>query len=106
MSTATAEVIEVEVVAAVPARQKIVRLALPVGATAFDAVQQANLQDDFPEIDFAGAKLAVWGKPVGHSHALRSGDRVEVLRPLAMDPRDARRELARAGKSMGPAGGE
>ena len=35
---------------------------------------------------------AVWGKPVGPSHLLNEGDRLEVLRPLRVDPKVARRE--------------
>jgi putative ubiquitin-RnfH superfamily antitoxin RatB of RatAB toxin-antitoxin module len=100
---ATAERIRVEVVAALRSKQAIVRLAVPAGATAADAVSAAALDDTFPDIDIGQSRLAVWGQPVERDQPLRSGDRVEVLRPLTIDPRDARRELAKSGKSMGAA---
>ena len=93
---ATAERIRVEVVAALRSKQAIVRLAVPAGAT-------AALEDAFPDIDIGQSRLAVWGQPVARDQPLQSGDRVEVLRPLTIDPRDARRELAKSGKSMGAA---
>jgi putative ubiquitin-RnfH superfamily antitoxin RatB of RatAB toxin-antitoxin module len=93
--------ISVEVVAAVRERQKIVKLMLEQGATAADALSRANLEKSFPDIDFQRSRLAVWGRQARRDQILRDGDRVEVLRPLTIDPRDARRELAKAGKSMG-----
>ena len=37
-------------------------------------------------------QTAVWGKPVEPLHVLKDGDRLEVLRPLRVDPKVARRE--------------
>ena len=37
-------------------------------------------------------QFAVWGRPVALDHALKDGDRLEVLRPLRVDPKVARRE--------------
>ena len=37
-------------------------------------------------------QTAVWGKPVELTHVLKDGDRLEVLRPLRVDPKVARRE--------------
>jgi putative ubiquitin-RnfH superfamily antitoxin RatB of RatAB toxin-antitoxin module len=101
---ATAELIPVEVVVALPSRQAIVRLELPAGTTAAAAVDAAEFESTFGEIDFQHCELAVWGVPVNRDRVLKGGDRVEVLRPLALDPRDARRALASAGKSMGGSG--
>ena len=39
----------------------------------------------------AGLSAAVWSKPRPLAHALRDGDRVEVLRDLQIDPMTARR---------------
>ena len=43
----------------------------------------------------------MWGRVVSPQQTLRDGDRVEILRPLEIDPRDARRHLAREGQFMG-----
>lgn len=37
-------------------------------------------------------QTAVWGKPVALHHVLKEGDRLEILRPLRVDPKVARRE--------------
>ena len=98
---ATADEIQVEIVVAMPDRQVLRSLRLPVGTDALGAVTKADLQSRFPDLDLKACRLAVWGRPVAGSHVLAEGDRVEVLRPLQLDPRDARRELAREGQFMG-----
>ena len=95
------ELIPVEVVVAMPSRQEIARIELPAGSTAAAALAVARFEATFGDIDFQRCELAIWGEPVRRDRVLRSGDRVEVLRPLAIDPRDARRALAMVGKSMG-----
>ena len=37
-------------------------------------------------------QTAVWGRPVALYHVLKEGDRLEILRPLRVDPKMARRE--------------
>jgi putative ubiquitin-RnfH superfamily antitoxin RatB of RatAB toxin-antitoxin module len=55
----------------------------------------------FADADFLTLTAGVWGKPSDRSHRLVAGDRIELYRPLQIEPRDARRELAAAGMSMG-----
>ncbi|MCW4153565.1 RnfH family protein [Halomonas sp. 18H] len=90
--------IQVEVAYALPSRQRIITLSVPAGTTAREAVQQADLPSHFPEVspsDFAQAPLGLFGKALNDPHqVLREGDRVEVYRPLKIDPKSAR--LARA----------
>lgn len=61
-------------------------LRLPPGARALDALQAAG----WAELP-AGWGLALWGRRVGLEEALRSGDRLMLLRPLSVDPMEARR---------------
>lgn len=61
-------------------------LSLPPGATARDALGAAGY-DELP----AGWALALWGRKIGEQESLRSGDRVELLRPLTVDPKETRR---------------
>jgi uncharacterized protein len=65
------------------------RLQLPAGATVGDAVQAALAAWGlaWPQ----GAVVAVWGRKVAADQLLREGDRVEILRPLQVDPKEARR---------------
>ena len=94
------DVISVEVVAGLPRRQLLVELTLSRGATVADAIEQSRILKRFPDIDPAETTVGVWGKVVEPGRVLKDGDRVEVYRPLAMDPREARRKLALAGKTM------
>jgi putative ubiquitin-RnfH superfamily antitoxin RatB of RatAB toxin-antitoxin module len=61
-------------------------LVLPAGATVADAVAQGELQVP------AGGEVGVWGRRATPGQLLREGDRVEVCRPLLVDPKVARRE--------------
>ena len=82
---------QVEVVFALPDRQVLENVILPEGATIADAIRRSNLQKLFPGTDLDGLDAGVWGKPAARDRVLREGDRVEIYRPLEMDPREARR---------------
>ena len=103
--TASSKLITVEVVFALPEQQLVQTLQLLPGTTAATAVQLSGLQSRFPDFDFTAATLGVWNKQVATDHIVIDGDRVEIYRPLPMDPREARRILAAAGKGMGKAAG-
>jgi uncharacterized protein len=100
------EAIEVEVAYAQPERQLILKLEVPAGTTAIEAVRLSGIEEQFPDIDLAKNRLGVFGKLCKADRVLNAGDRVEIYRPLLVDPRTARRELAAAGKSMGKGGRE
>ena len=95
--------LRVEVVYADPDRQELVELKLEQGATVADAIC-AGLSKRLADIPLDALQAGIWGNPVERSKPLADGDRVELYRPLERDPREARRELAAAGRSMG--GGE
>ena len=97
----------IEVVFALPERQELIAMTVSAGTTAAEAVQQSGIVDRFPGHDVAACRLGVWGQPVAGDRALQPGDRVEIYRPLDIDPREARMRLAAEGRSMGtkPGGG-
>ena len=89
--------IAVEVAYAEPDCQIIVSLALPAGTSAGEAVQRSGLLERF-SIEWPGAAIGVFGRKVDPATVLDDGDRVEIYRPLAMDPKSARRlRAARSG---------
>lgn len=87
--------LHVEVVYAHRDLQRLVRLAVPAGTTARDAVRLSGLAQEFPELAAIRCRLGVSGRLVNAEQLLRDGDRVEIYRPLQLDPRQARRRRAR-----------
>ena len=84
---------KVEVVRAWPRRHESREVELADGATVAEAIALSG-------IDCSGiAGMAVFGERVEPTHRLREGDRVELLGPLQVDPKEARRR--RAGASSG-----
>jgi uncharacterized protein len=86
--------LEIDVVYALAQRQRIVRLNLAEGARVVDAIRGSGLLREFPEIDLALNAVGIWGKPAALDQVLRERDRVEIYRPLAVDPKEARRVRA------------
>lgn len=100
MADSSRPFIEIEVAFALHDRQRIVSLKVSEGTTARQAVIQAGLERDFPELPtetFREAPLGIFGKRLRdpESETLRGGDRVEVYRALVIDPKVARAERAR-----------
>lgn len=102
------DLIPVEVAYALPHKQKIIALLVKPGTTALQAAEQSRIVEHFPEIDLASARLGIFGQALGTkglesaaTHVLHQGDRVEIYRPLQVDPKDARRR--RAEKNAGAA---
>ena len=86
----TAE-IDVEVVYALPDEQIVMRLKITSGATVLQAIAQSGLLLRYPQISIATARAGIFGKIVALDAPLRTGDRVEIYRPLTVDPKEARR---------------
>ena len=85
----------IEVVYALPGRQRVVRLPLPdAGLTAAAAVEQSGLLDEFPELRERPLVLGIFGTVCAPERSLRDRDRVEIYRPLRVDPREQRRARA------------
>ncbi|WP_405222005.1 RnfH family protein [Lentisalinibacter sediminis] len=98
--------LDVEVVCALPDRQWCVPIRLPTGATVADALAEAasHFAKEAGVPDLARCAVGVWGGVADRDRPLRDGDRVEVYRPLTVDPREARRRAAEAGRTLGRAG--
>jgi putative ubiquitin-RnfH superfamily antitoxin RatB of RatAB toxin-antitoxin module len=91
--------LKIEVVYALPDRCWRVALQLPDGATVAMALQAADLANSIPDAVVDPARLAVFGLLVTPEDGLHDGDRIELLRPLGTDPKQARRRrAAQAGK--------
>ncbi|MEO8835595.1 MAG: RnfH family protein [Caldimonas sp.] len=72
-----------------------VALDVAAPATALDAIRASGLLERHAELDLDTQAVGVWGRVCALDTLLREGDRVEIYRPLAMDPNEARRLRAR-----------
>jgi putative ubiquitin-RnfH superfamily antitoxin RatB of RatAB toxin-antitoxin module len=67
-------------------------LELPAGSTVTDAIAASPLRTEFPALEPGSITMAVWGRKAAPGQVLRDRDRVEIVRPLLVDPKVARRE--------------
>lgn len=98
--------IRVEVAYARPDEQAIIPVDVPEGTTLEQAIVRSRIQERFPEIQLQTAKVGVFGKIGKLSAIVRSGDRVEIYRPLLADPKEVRKKRAAEGKRMRKGGGD
>ncbi|MEA3149723.1 MAG: uncharacterized protein QOD56_662 [Gammaproteobacteria bacterium] len=85
----------IEVVYAEPQRAIARSYRLVPPATIEDVLRQAAGDAAFAGVDVLNATVGVFGKAVSRAEVVRDGDRVEIYRPLAADPKIARRARAR-----------
>ncbi|MBT4522837.1 MAG: RnfH family protein [Halieaceae bacterium] len=81
----------VEVAYALAERQSIVVVDVAPGTTAIEAARQSGIEKSFDGLDLDQANLGIFGKAVDKSQVLQAGDRVEIYRPLLVDPKEVRR---------------
>ena len=81
----------VEVVLAWPEHFQVRLLELPEGTSVSEAIRTADLDPQGHS-----RACAVHGVLAHPQQMLRDGDRVELLRPLQIDPKEARRRRAQA----------
>ncbi len=91
----TADDISIEVTFGTPGRQELLKLTVPGHTTVAEAIEHSGIAARFGEENFARMQAGIWGRPVDRQHRLENGDRIELYRPLALDPREARRLRAK-----------
>ena len=90
--------IKVEVAYALPHKQALLEVELPVGATALEAAQLSGIASTFYGVDLDNAKFGIFGQVISPTRVLRGGDRVEIYRPLTADPKEVRKARAERAK--------
>jgi putative ubiquitin-RnfH superfamily antitoxin RatB of RatAB toxin-antitoxin module len=75
-------------------------LELRAGATLVDALRASGILERHPGIDLARPMFGIWGRSMPLEQPLKANDRVEVYRPLAVDPKEARRRRQRAQRAL------
>jgi hypothetical protein len=89
--------IQVEVVYALPHKQYKVKVAMSAGGTALDALRLSELQLLLPDTDLQHLEMGIYSRlldgrssPLPADYVMRDGDRLELYRPLQLDPNKAR----------------
>lgn len=77
----------------------IVSLDMAATATVADAVEESQLLDKFPSLKLVDYQLGIYSQEVSPGTLLQAGDRVEVYRPLVLDPMEVRRQRAKVSRS-------
>ena len=86
--------IRVEVVYALKCRQSIISVDLPDGSTIRDAIIRSGVLSTHPEVNLDRNRVGIWSRVSRLDTMLQDGDRVEIYRPLEIDPMHARRQRA------------
>ena len=91
--------IDIEVAYATPEQQLILQVVVPIGTDLRSAVVLSGIIQAFPELDLNRVPLGLFGRKVAQPEvvAVTAGDRIEIYRPLIIDPMQAR--LNRAAKT-------
>lgn len=83
--------LNIEIVYGLPDKQILKTMRVAEGTTIRQAALQSGLENKFPDLDLNTAKLGIFGKAVKDDTVLREKDRIEIYRPLLIDPKEARR---------------
>ena len=94
------QIICVEVAYATPQQQWLISVDVPAGATLAQAIALSGIEQHCPDIDVQSATVGVYGQIKNLNDRLRAGDRVEIYRPLLIDPKELRRQRAAGAKSI------
>jgi putative ubiquitin-RnfH superfamily antitoxin RatB of RatAB toxin-antitoxin module len=88
--------VHVEVCYALPGQQTLIAVTLPAGATLRQAIDASGIASAYPalDLDAPAQKFGVFGKIRPADATLADHDRVEIYRPLVVDPKTARQRRA------------
>lgn len=71
-----------------------VELDLPCGASVGDALERSRIRERRPDIEIRADRIGIFSRKATLDTPLRDGDRVEIYRPLKVDPKESRRKRA------------
>lgn len=99
--------IDVSIVYALPDHQDVRHIQVSPGTTALQAIQESQILKDHMEIDLNSLKVGVFAnlldgrsRPAPDVYPVKPGDRLEIYRPLQIDPKQARLQRAKKRQSV------
>ena len=84
----------IEIAYALPEEQVIISIKVPTIFNVLQAIEKSGIQKKFPSIDLSKNKVGIFGKKTTLDHLLSDKDRIEIYRPLILDPKEMRRKRA------------
>ncbi|MFM0728414.1 RnfH family protein [Paraburkholderia strydomiana] len=93
--------LSIEVCYASPDGQALIAVDLPEGATLRQALDASGILQRFPGIDLNTQKVGVFGKLKPLDTVLADHDRVEIYRPLLVDPKLSRQRRVEKTRKAG-----
>ena len=90
----TSGLISVQVVYALADEQTLITLEVAPGSDVEAVIRQSGVLDRHPEIDLTTASVGIFALLVELDQPVSAGDRIEIYRPLQVDPKAQRRERA------------
>lgn len=89
------KMISIELAFALPDKQAIISLKVAEGTTVHEAAVLSGISGRFSQVDLEQSKMGIFGKVVKNpkSQVVKSGDRIEIYRPLILDIKAQRNQL-------------
>ncbi|MCW2269622.1 Persistence and stress-resistance antitoxin PasI [compost metagenome] len=90
------DMLQIEVVYATAEQQWLLAVEVPLGATLREAVRLSGIAEQVPGLDVEACPLGIFGKVVSDAvqQTVAEGDRIELYRPLLIDPKEVRKQRA------------
>lgn len=79
-------------------KQSVKSLCIKEGITIAAAIEKSGLLSLYPEIDLINMKVGIFSKPASLQDVVADGDRIEIYRPLMIDPKVARAKRVNASR--------
>jgi putative ubiquitin-RnfH superfamily antitoxin RatB of RatAB toxin-antitoxin module len=92
--------IEIEIAYATPEKQVLLKIEAPVDCTVAKAIELSGIREEFPDMELDPKAVGIFSRKVSMDHELKEGDRVEIYRPLVVDPKEMRKQRARADSAV------
>jgi putative ubiquitin-RnfH superfamily antitoxin RatB of RatAB toxin-antitoxin module len=92
--------IEIEIAYATPEKQVLLKIEAPVDCTVANAIELSGIREEFPDMELDPKAVGIFSRKVSMDHELKEGDRVEIYRPLVADPKEMRKQRARADSAV------
>jgi putative ubiquitin-RnfH superfamily antitoxin RatB of RatAB toxin-antitoxin module len=82
---------KVAIVYAMPGKHAWINIEMPEGSTVAQAIERSGILNRFPEINLETQKVGVFGKIAALDTVIEEGARIEIYRPITVDPKTVKR---------------